>query len=276
MNFFKKTLIRVLPRLWTKRVVQLKDKIRTVPNKAILNNQEYEVIPEKFWTTFNNGNWEPDLTDFFKNNIDSDKAVLDIGSWRGPSVLLAHAFGAKKVFAVEADPENFEILKNNCKKNHINGIVELKNICISDKTGKKVHFGYVDTFHKHSSTRGIRKNKGKIVETVSLEDYLKTINTENINLIKIDIEGGERLIIQGLNEISKMRNKLIFLSLHPPFWPEKEKTATRLKHCFKKFKTFDSKENPISVDKIYNKMVDDNKTIYPDKYGRFFDIILKT
>jgi hypothetical protein len=111
---------------------------------------------------------------------------------------------------------------------------------------------------------------------MALEDFLKNKNMENINIIKIDIEGGEEYIKNGLDYISKLSGINILLSLHTPFWTNKEKTAKMLLEQFEKFYVFTDGEERISREEIEKKMLLKNPTVYEGRTGVFFTIILKT
>jgi len=241
----------------------------------MINGYTYQVEKNKFWTQFNNGSWEPDLRLFYARHITSTKEIIDIGGWIGPSMLTAVSLKPLKINIVEANPKIFKVLKNNCKRNHIEKIVNLQNICLSDETGKKVKFGAMDSFLPHSAINGIGGN-GFDLTTVSFIDFFTEIDLSMVNIIKIDIEGGERFLTDGLRYLSKNRDLHIFLALHPPFWPDKKKTADELLNVFQEFNIYDSKEQPLSYKKFESLLLSDKKTQYPSKTGQFFDIILKS
>lgn len=153
--------------------------------------------------------------------------------------------------------------------------MELHNICISDQSGVTVQFGPMDRRLPHTAIHGIG-GSGKEVETVSFQDFLAAQNLADINIIKIDIEGGERFLTKGLGYVANFPGIYIFLALHPPFWPEKEKTALELLDTLKKFELYTDMEVPLHPEKLKDMVLSDEKTYYSDKRGIFFDIILKT
>ncbi|GHT82359.1 hypothetical protein FACS1894137_01080 [Spirochaetia bacterium] len=224
---------------------------------------------------FDSEKWEPETFAFYKKYVSPMKEIIDIGGWIGPTVLIAYSYNPKRISVVEADPANYQILKTNCLKNYLNDKVELNNICIADETGKIVEFGYTDEEVLDTSTKGIGGKRVK-VSTISLEDFLKTKDMVNVNIIKIDIEGGEQFIGNGIDYISKFPGINVLLSIHVPFWLDKIKTMEMLLKEFEKFNLYTDRDEKISIDKIRELMLEENEIPYADRKGLFFTIILKT
>lgn len=271
----KQLIVRNIPPAIRDGIVWLRDLFRVFPDAAKIDGTEFRVVPGKFWITFNKGLWEPQIRHFFKRNVSPERCVIDIGAFIGPSVFAACVYHPKKIIAVEADPDNFEVLKKNCLQNRLNDLVELHNICIADQTGVTVPFGPMDSRLPHTAIHGIG-GSGKMVETVSFQDFLAAQDLADVNIIKIDIEGGERFLTGGLRYLSGFPGISVFLALHPPFWPEKEKTAEALLDTFQSFELFTDMEEPLHRESLREMMLNDEKTVYSGKRGVFFDVILRT
>jgi FkbM family methyltransferase len=272
-----KNLYYVYKKNKTDRIVKKQD-LSVIPCiKVVSNEMTFNVLSThfKFWGLFNAGKWEPETIAFYKKYVSPQKKIIDIGGWIGPTVLIAYSYNPKKISVVEADPANYQILKTNCLNNYLDDKVELNCICVSDKTGDIVSFGYNDENVKDTSTKGIGGKRVK-VETVCLEDFLKEKDLATINIIKIDIEGGEQFIQNGLDYISKYPDINILLSIHTPFWIEKQKTANMLLNEFTKFDVYSDNEEVITRENIEKMMLSEAKTSYEGKTGQFFTLILKT
>jgi FkbM family methyltransferase len=241
----------------------------------VVNGSEFDVEPNKFWITFNRGEWEQDLRAFYRRHIDNDTGVLDIGAWFGPSIFTALSFNPKKIIAVEANPDTFKILQTNIQKNSLQDIVSLHSCCISDRTGDQVRFGSMDKHVPHSAINGIGGD-GITLETLSFPEFLEGIDLAEFTVIKIDIEGGERYLTEGLKVLSKIPGLKIYLALHPPFWPDKEKAAEMMYESFQDFELFNSGGEPLALSELHRRMVSGAKTHYPNRTGEFFDVILDT
>lgn len=275
MSMLKNWIIRNIPPAIRDRVVRFRDKLRTFPDEAIVDGKEYSVLPDKFWITFNNSDWEPELKEFYRRHITPEKMVIDIGGYIGPSLLFAQLYQPKKIVVVEADPKNFNMLQRNLEMNNLSVPVELHNICISDKSGETVSFGPMDDRLPHTATYGIG-GKGSLVKTVAFREFLAGYDLANTNVIKIDIEGGERFLADGLDYLSIHSGVVIYLALHPPFWPDRYDTAERLLNSFRKFDLFNDSESQLSIEELQTMLFSDQRTYYKGRRGIFFDVILKT
>ncbi|MDR2914873.1 MAG: FkbM family methyltransferase [Tannerella sp.] len=245
--------------------------------KVVANEMAFEVIASHYriWNMFNSEKLEPETFDFYRKYVSPEKEVIDIGGWIGTTVMIAYSLNARKISVVEADPENFQILKRNCMINYLNDKVELFNICISEKTGDIVGFGFTDVNNKDTSTKSIGGER-KVV-TTSLVDFLSGRNLNNTNIIKIDIEGAEQVIDDGLDYISGFPGIIVLLSMHTVFWDDKAKTTERLIPAFRKFDVYSDKEESISEEELKIMMLAEDKSpTWDDRTGRFFTLILKT
>jgi FkbM family methyltransferase len=144
------------------------------------------------------------------------KLMVDLGANIGlVSIWLCRHYGVEKVIAVEANPHNVEILRRNFSDNKINGrVVEA---AIGPKDGS-VCFELSDY-----------SNKGKVVfdnpveggetqveiEMISMPTLLANLSpTEEIDLLKLDIEGGEEQLLSS-NLFWLKRIKSIIAEFHP-------------------------------------------------------------
>jgi len=243
-------------------------------NHAIFNEMQFEVVPNSFWKAFNSGAWEIETREFFKAHTSPDKEIIDIGGWIGPTMLIGYSCNPRKITVVEADPANFQILKKNCRRNFLDDKVELHCVCIFDKTDEIVSFGYNDENVQDSSTKGIGGERIK-VKTITLRDFLRTKDMENTSIVKIDIEGGEQFIGEGLDYIAQFPQINTLLSLHPPFWKDKQETTNMLLEKLKDFSIWLDTGEEISLEKLKILMLDETRTIYEGKTGLFFSVILR-
>jgi len=175
--------------------------------------------------------------------------VVDIGANHGQyTIFLSKLVGQKgKVYAFEPDPRNFLILKHRTRK--------LKNVvlerCAVGNKKSKVKF-YLDkssngsTIHKDAVISPI----GSIeVNMVSLDDYFCNFK-DDIALIKMDVQGSEPLVLDGMKDLIKKVKVLIF-----EFWPFGLKVAG--------FEPFSLIERLIS---------NNFKLIYIDENFNFFNV----
>lgn len=187
--------------------------------KITRNNLSFNVDEktpnEEFWK---NTNWESETYRVFDEQLQKDKSYLDIGTWIGPTVLYGAQL-AKKVYTFEPDPVAWEEFQKNLSLNDFTN-VSAYNFGLSNQTGT-VRMGS-DNRLGESVTR-VGKFKDELsfdAECRSFDSFISSLNTDEINdlnFIKLDIEGGEYLIAQS--NFLKNNPLPMLLSIHPPMMP---------------------------------------------------------
>lgn len=130
--------------------------------------------------------------EFYKLNDHS--VVVDLGGQAGDfSIYTAFHKGAS-VFAFEPDEENFELLQENIRINNLQTKVFAYKVAVGRENGTQTFY-----LSPHGN-KGVHSMyyKGPVpieVPTIDLAAVAKLVGNEKINLLKIDIEGGEHEII---------------------------------------------------------------------------------
>jgi methyltransferase, FkbM family len=151
------------------------------------------------------------LAKYITRNVKPGNIVVDIGANVGFfTVLLGAQVGATgKVYAYEANPYIFKYLSDNISLNYLQGCVKLENKAIYSET-KKISFSVCNRYmgnssiHKHDSSyfeNYIDECETIEVDAIALEDQLSHVS--NIDLLKIDIEGGELHAFKGFENMIK-------------------------------------------------------------------------
>lgn len=150
--------------------------------------------------------------------IDGNSSILVVGAHIG-ALAIPLAKQCSKVIAIEANPNNFDLLQTNIKLNQSSNI-SAYNIAASSKS-ETIKF-QLNTVNSGGSKR-VPVNNNYIytydnpeiidVEAYSLDEYLET---DNFDLVLIDIEGSEYFAMKGMVKIlSKTQNLVVeFLPHH--------------------------------------------------------------
>lgn len=186
--------------------------------RIAIADHSFRVEPHWFWEQFGSG-WEEETFEVIRRFVRPDRAFLDVGSWIGPTALIACAHGAQRVVAVEANPSTAAHLRRTIDHNpDLRGRIEVLNRCIHREAGN-VQFGNADGSACTSSASSLRGH-GYEVEAMRLTALMEESGVQDPSLIKIDIEGAEVLLDEDLGVLSERPNLAIYLSLHPPFWKQ--------------------------------------------------------
>src|SRR5215212_6132690 len=149
--------------------------------------------------------------------------VVDIGAHIGRYTIIASKrVGANgKVVAIEANPSNFEMLNRNIKVNQLTNIISLNNAVYSKQTKIKLYLPgeeLGDTIY-NTIISDRAKNEDKFVEVnANTLDYLlqsKGIKQEQVNWIKIDVEGAEFEVLKGAtNILANSKDIALLIEIH--------------------------------------------------------------
>ena len=157
--------------------------------------------------------YEESEAKIMEEKIETGNIVVDIGANIGLHTLnMARIVGnTGRVFAFEPDPSNFEILRKNVKINNYQNII-LEEKAVGDKHGRATLY---QSHHpgNHRLFPQTKQAKGEVeVELTSLDKYFIDSNlAEKINFIKIDVEGLEFSVLNGMKNILKNNKKIKIL-----------------------------------------------------------------
>lgn len=211
-------------------------------NYKVINSPNSDWGYENFWNLFVNS-WEPFTLKWIKDYSDFDKSFLDIGAWIGPTTIWSSKF-YKSIYSFEPDPISYSYLAKNVALNCNN--VNTYNAAINSDGNDIEIFSRSGLGSSMTSMSTGEKSEG-FVKGFSLTEAL---NLYTFALIKIDIEGGERFIIDSLIDNLKLNPIDMIFSLHGPFYKDPKKDydyiLSKLKEVYCKFTLDDG--NDINLD----------------------------
>ena len=151
--------------------------------------------------------------------------VIDIGAHIGPYTIIASKrVGPNgKVIAIEADPDNFDLLSRNIQLNKLSNVTALNYAACSKEKKIKLYLPSGVGRSSHTKYNTIMPNrahgKEKFVEVkANTLDYLlqsNIIKQEEVNWIKIDVEGAEYEVLKGAKDIlSKCSDIRLLIEIH--------------------------------------------------------------
>lgn len=181
-------------------------------NKMYVDGRDKNIVPD----LLSKGAYEPFETELFKKSLKKGEVVLDIGAHIGYYTLIAAKIVGDegKVFAFEPAPDNYALLEKNVNVNGYRNVI-LEQKATSDKTGKlKLYLtGNNTAMHRiYPSRYSVNSIE---IDTIRLDDYFEDYSGK-IDMIKIDVEGAEWSVFQGMPQILQKNRKLrIFTEFNP-------------------------------------------------------------
>ncbi len=152
--------------------------------------------------------------EIFNSLFINNPTVIDAGANVGLFTLYVLP-KSKKIFCIEPTPSHFEVLKDLVGNFDKENKVSFHNIALSNKDGEC----YFEEIERNTTENKITNRKTNLKLTCSsLFSFFKENNIESIDILKLDIEGGENEIIfnDPLIENVFKKCKNIYIECHPP------------------------------------------------------------
>lgn len=166
------------------------------------------------------GIYERQTFELLKKTIRPGMTVVDIGAHIGYFTrLFSRLVGnTGRIYSFEADPENFSLLRSNTMR--------LKNVvlverAVSDRQDSIDFYHYDDKSGAHSTLGNVPLNFAKRKITVgatTLDTWLEEKRIPRVDVIKMDIEGGELAALKGMTRT--LAGAKVLVTEFAPAWIE--------------------------------------------------------
>jgi FkbM family methyltransferase len=143
--------------------------------------------------------------------------VIDIGAHIGRYTITSSKQVGKngKVVAIEADPENFQLLKRNIALNKLTNVMPLNYAVFSERTKIKLYEQSASAKYNSIMLTRAAKTKNYVeVNADTLDSILKLNGVNRVNWIKIDVEGAEFEVLKGSTKSLSGENMYLLIEIH--------------------------------------------------------------
>jgi FkbM family methyltransferase len=172
----------------------------------VLNPSDF-VQSSFYWT----GNYETWDWYHLCKLVKPHSVVFDVGANFGYySLLLAAEKDASQVFAFEPEVETFARLQKNIALNHLEKVVKGVRIGLSD-VRESAHL----SIEQGNSGASFIGSAGQTIQLETLDGFCSTNSIEQIDFLKIDVEGHEMHVLTGGTEILSRCKPLILIEINP-------------------------------------------------------------
>lgn len=162
------------------------------------------------------GIWEPYETSLMLELLPPGGVFLDVGANIGYfSILAAGHMGPRgQVFAFEPGPENFRLIQRSAAANDLEGRIHAVEAGLAAADGAARLFLSEDNLGDHQifSTGEGRSSTG--IRLLNGANYLRS-KLERIDLVKIDTQGSEYGVVEGLLPLLQSLSPAILVELTP-------------------------------------------------------------
>jgi len=148
-----------------------------------------------------------------ETTVKTAKLIVDVGAHVGLFTLYCRALNpTAKIVALEPEPNNFLRLTSSLALNSVIGVLT-EPVALASKTGY-ARLIISDDSHNHHLGHDNAPGEGLAVKTVSLSSLKKQKKIGQIDLIKMDIEGGEYDILENWTAVDFAGINHIILEYH--------------------------------------------------------------
>jgi FkbM family methyltransferase len=144
------------------------------------------------------------------------KLIIDGGAYVGySSVFFANRFPEAKIIAVEPEPSNFKLLKENTR-NYKN--IEVINSGIWNKLAY-LRIKDIPLWHSGFMVEEVTDGEEFSFKAITIGEISKRSGYKEIDILKLDIEGSEKEVFSSNYEDWLSKVKIIFIELHDRMKP---------------------------------------------------------
>jgi FkbM family methyltransferase len=143
--------------------------------------------------------------------------VIDIGAHIGRYTITSskQVGDSGKVVAIEADPDNFQLLKRNVTLNNLTNVLPLNYAVFSTRTRMKLYEQSASAkYNSVMLSRTRQTEKYAEVDADTLDNLLELNGINQVNWIKIDVEGAEFEVLKGATKTLSNENISLLIEIH--------------------------------------------------------------
>ncbi|MCP1715126.1 FkbM family methyltransferase [Methanocalculus alkaliphilus] len=183
--------------------------------KVDIGGKEYTIASDDDYLEHIRNCFEPEMVELFKHLAKDSTVIFDIGANIGCTAIL---FGelSENVYAFEPSQTTFRFLEQNIIQSGHSNII-LHNIGLGSESGESTL-----TFAPSNRSGGFVSNQtqastGHIVEKIvikTLDEVVNSLQLQQIDFIKIDVEGFEEHVLRGGKQTLSNFMPLVVLELN--------------------------------------------------------------
>jgi FkbM family methyltransferase len=166
------------------------------------------------------GCYEPPESALVLSLLEPGATFIDVGAnWGYFTLIAASAIGPSgRVISLEPDPRLLPILRENLAENGFDNVTALA-LAAHETDGEAALVGYREGEGNFGVSRlapAASSERSFAVKTRTLDSLLRELRIPNVDLLKMDIEGGEGFALRGLaRSLASGVVRRVLVELHP-------------------------------------------------------------
>ncbi len=177
-------------------------------------SSDYAVFKQVFITK----EYEP-IISFFRNNQMEISQVIDAGSNIGLTTLfIKWIFPTTKIYCIEPDPENIQLLQYNLNEVSKNDSVYIYKAGLLGQSKLNLNIGKDFRGGGNWARQTILSESETGLKSITVNDIIHQRSISTIDLLKIDIEGAETFLLEKDTDLSFLNlTKAIAIEIHDEY-----------------------------------------------------------
>ncbi|HTH31509.1 MAG TPA: FkbM family methyltransferase [Lacibacter sp.] len=147
--------------------------------------------------------------------LSENSVVIDIGANIGYfSLMAAQKCNKGKIYSFEPATKNFQKLEEHLRLNKIKNVTPFQ--CAVSNRNEVASFFISDSHNSGMSGLKPAENfsgETEMIHCIRLDDAIETYQFQTINLVKIDTEGSELNVLNGMKQVIKQQQPLLLIEI---------------------------------------------------------------
>lgn len=173
---------------------------------------------------------EPEVVSWLQDNCMPGMKAVDVGAHVGYiSLLLAKLVGGSgHVYSFEPVSDLFKSIQLGVELNNLSHVTVVNKVVSSEIGFVTLNMLPQIRAASHSAMRKFQSSAEVEFPAISLDHYFEAINWPHIDIVKIDVEGFELAVIQGMRTLLEKFSPFLVLEIH--FWVDPGPLIKLLQH----------------------------------------------
>jgi len=136
--------------------------------------------------------------------------IVDVGAGTGwETLFFSRRVGMSgRVISIEAHPRTFHCLSKMCEKNRLENVTLVQAAVVDQELEVQI-----SDSDEHEANSTIKVGSGIRVPGTTLDYIFRSLGLSRVDLLKMNIEGAERLALSGMGEMAQ-KTKYVCISCH--------------------------------------------------------------
>lgn len=244
------------------------DSVGSLP--MFLNPRDGVITRQMMWR----GKWEPRETYWFIRALREGDTVVDLGANVGYFTLIAARLvgDTGHVYAFEPDPEGFALLERNVRLNGLRNVTLLQKAASNENGSIELYLSERNLGDHRIYAPADETRTTVEVEAVRLDDYFEDLRSE-IDFVKIDTQGAELAILEGMEAILEASPRLL---MNVEYWPRGlQEAGASHEALLDLLRRHDFRFFDVSIDPIMREVErEELNVVYAPERGAFTNLFL--